>query len=75
MRQTLRGQLEPLGLNEESRVAICGTGEFAELVYLGLKELGIDEIDVFASESPGGRRFLGLPARNFIESLKATYSS
>ena len=64
VRQTLREQLEPLALHEESRVAICGTGEFAELVYLGLREIGIEEIDVFVPNSPADRRFLGLPVRD-----------
>jgi DNA-binding MarR family transcriptional regulator len=61
VRQILRQQLEPLALNEESRVAIFGTGEFAELVYLGLRENGIEEIDIYAPGSLVGRRFLGLP--------------
>ena len=64
VRQTLREQLDPLALNEESCVAIYGTGEFAELVYLGLKEIGIEEIDVFDSKGSDGRRFLGMPVRN-----------
>jgi DNA-binding MarR family transcriptional regulator len=64
VRQTLREQMEPLALNEESRVAIYGTGEFAELIYLGLKELSIEEIDVFELKSPPGRRFLGMPVRD-----------
>ena len=63
VRQTLREELEPLELNEESRVAILGTGEFAEVVYLGLKELGIEEIDVFRTGNPDGDRFLGMPVR------------
>jgi len=36
VRQTLREQLAPLALHRESRVAIWGTGEFAELIFLGL---------------------------------------
>jgi hypothetical protein len=64
IRGTLREELEPLSLNEESRVAIYGTGEFAELVYLGLREIGIEEIDIFSSGEVDGHRFLGLPVRN-----------
>lgn len=64
VRQTLRGQLAPLALNEESRIAIYGTGELAELVYLGLKEIGIDEIDVFGPKSLEGHRFLGMPVQD-----------
>lgn len=60
VRQNLREQLEPLGLNQESRIAIYGTGEFAELVYLGLKEFGIEEIDVFGPAESAESRFLGM---------------
>ena len=69
VRNTLRDQLEPLALNAESRVAIYGTGEFAELVYLGLREIGIEEIDVFAQDSPYSNKFLGMPVRD-ISALK-----
>lgn len=64
VRQPLREQLEPLALNAESRVAIYGTGEFAELAYLGLKEIGIEEIDVFGTKYPIGRRFLRMPVQD-----------
>ena len=43
VRQTLREQLETQFLNAESRVAIYGTGGLAELVFLGLKDLGIEQ--------------------------------
>ena len=46
IRQTLRDQLEPLALNSESRIAICRTGQFAELVFLALKEIGIEDFFV-----------------------------
>lgn len=65
VRQTLREELAVQSLNPESRVAIYGTGEFAELVYLGLKELGIEELDVFAGDGLAGGKFLGMPVRDF----------
>ena len=70
VRQTLRQELEPLALHEESRVAIYGTGEFAELVYLGLKELEIEEIDVFASMDGVSGRFLGMQVQD-VATLRA----
>ena len=70
VRETLREQLEPLALNEESRVAIYGTGEFAELVYLGLREHGIEEINVFGPNGTDGRKFLGMPVRD-VATLRA----
>jgi DNA-binding MarR family transcriptional regulator len=69
VRQTLREQLDPLALNEESRIAIYGTGELAELVYLGLKEIGIEEIDVFGPNGLEGHRFLGMPVQD-LEALR-----
>lgn len=64
VRQTLREQLEPLALNRESRVAIVGTSDFAELVYLGLKELGIEEMDFFATNADEDHKFLGASVHN-----------
>ena len=60
VRQSLREQLEPLALNEESRVAIYRTGEFAELVYLALREIGIEEIGIFDADSRPNGKFLGM---------------
>ena len=60
VRQTLREELAPLALHEESRVAIFGGGEFAELVYMGLKEIGIEEIRIFVAAPDEGQRFLGI---------------
>ena len=65
VRQTLREELADQALHAESRVAIYGTGEFAELVYLGLKDLGIEEVDVFAGDGLAGGKFLGMPVQDF----------
>jgi hypothetical protein len=73
VRSTLREQIEPLNLNAESRVAIIGTGEFAELVYLGLREIGIDEIDVYDDGSLEGERFLGMPIRKVATLGESNY--
>ena len=63
VRQTLRDQLHPFELHAESRLAIYGTGEFAELVYIGLREIGIEEIDVFDSSETKTSKFLGIPVQ------------
>ena len=73
VRQTLRQQLEPLALHEESRIAMYGTGDFAELVYLGLKEYGIEEIDVFSTVEESHTRFLGMPVRDVATLQSAEY--
>jgi len=67
VRQTLRDELALEQLNAESRVAIYGTGEFAELVYLGLKDLGIEEINVFDSGPADGHKFLGMPVQEMSD--------
>ena len=64
VRQTLRDELHPLALHAESRVAMYGTGEFAELVYIGLREIGIEEIDVFGSKGTEKSKFLGIPIQD-----------
>jgi len=61
VRETLNAELSVLGIHAESRIAIYGTGEFAELVYLTLRELGIEEIEVFNSDDSSCDRFLGMP--------------
>jgi DNA-binding MarR family transcriptional regulator len=64
IRQTLRDELHPLALHAESRVAIYGTGEFAELVYIGLREIGIEEINVFDASGTVKSKFLGIPVQD-----------
>jgi len=64
IRQTLREQMETLAVNEESHVAIYGTSEFAELVFLGMKEIGIEEIGILGVGAASGVRFLGMPVQD-----------
>lgn len=73
IRRTLKEELEPLSLNAESRIAIYGTGEFAELVYLGLREIGIEEIDVFNSGKTENQRFLGIQVQDVATMEPAQY--
>lgn len=67
VRQTLREQMEGLDVNEESRIAVCGTNEFAELVYLGLKEIGIGEITFCSNGKAVGEWFLGVPVEDVMK--------
>jgi len=65
VRMTLKEQMEDLNVNKESRIAVFGTNEFAELVFLGLKEMGIEEIKIFDHnpESSKDMVFLGMPVQ------------
>ena len=69
VRQTLREELGMMGLHEESRIAIYGTGEFAELVYLALRENDIEELDVFATPGTSPTKFLGIRVQD-VETLR-----
>lgn len=60
IRRTLHLEFEPLGLNFESRVAIYGVDDFANIVYLVLRELGIEEISIFTDDTERQSEFHGL---------------
>ena len=55
----------------QKRVAIYGTGDAAELVYLLLKEMGLELVAVFTAEGNGA--FLGLPVRSIGEQDQVAY--
>lgn len=59
----LRDEIAALPVHAESRLALYGTGEFAELIYLGLKEIGIQEVDIYAWTGAADARFLGVVPR------------
>jgi len=59
-RQHLRRSLI-VAMAERKRVAIYGTGDAAELVFLLLRDMGLDLVAVFGPEADG--RFLGLPVQ------------
>jgi DNA-binding MarR family transcriptional regulator len=60
VRNLLRTELEGLNIASDSRIAIYGTTEFAEMIYLALRELGVAKIDFFDRDR-GERKFLGEP--------------
>src|SRR5687768_6601823 len=60
-RQHLRRSLAAAANNGQKRVAIFGTGDAAELVFLLLRDMGLELTAVFAADGDG--RFLGLPVR------------
>jgi len=51
VKKILKENFNSLTLNKESKVAIVGTGELAELAYLALLDIGVDEIDMFGNEN------------------------
>ena len=70
VRQHLRAALQDCAAAGK-RVAICGSGEAAELAYLSLKESGLEPVAVFDKE--GGHDFLGMPVRPITEHDQVEY--
>jgi len=61
IKHSIRADLSLTSLHLESRIAIIGTSDFAELVYLALKNHGIEDIQSFATTPEEGQKFLGMP--------------
>ena len=53
------------GVAQSKRIAIYGTGDAAELVFLLLREMGLELVAVFGPAQDG--QFLGLPVRAIAE--------
>jgi DNA-binding MarR family transcriptional regulator len=69
-RQHLRRSLA-LAVRQHARVAIYGTGDAAELVYLLLRDMGLELVAVFGPE--GQSKFLGLSVRPITEHATVAY--
>lgn len=67
LRRSLSGAVAPQG-----RIAIYGTGDAAELVFLLLREMGLELVAVFG-ESNGQRSFLGFPVQPIEEQGQVPY--
>ena len=59
VRVLLREDLRRLPLSKDSKVAILGTSEYAELAYLALRDIDVGDIEVF-DRQPSSRDFLGI---------------
>lgn len=70
VRQHLRAAMQDCAAAGK-RVAICGSGEAAELAYLSLKESGLEPVAVFDKE--GGHDFLGMPVRPITDHAQVEF--
>ena len=70
VRQHLRRSLGG-AVARQNRVAIYGTGDAAELVFLLLRDMGLELTAVFGPEGNG--RFLGLPVRSIGDHAHEDY--
>jgi hypothetical protein len=71
VRRYLSDALRSCNVNSVDRIAVFGTGEAAELVYLSLKEQGHEPVAIFARE--GGGTFLGMQIRGLDECARVTF--
>ncbi len=61
LREDLKGHI-----TEESSVAIVGSTEMAELAFLALRDIGVEEIEIF-DRSDSNEKFLGMKVRKISE--------
>ena len=69
IKESIRTDLALTSLHLESRIAIIGSGDFAELVYLALKNHGIEDIQTFALNPEQGQKFLGMPVNKITKTV------
>ena len=73
VRTLVRDDLGSLAMIADSRIAIYGATELAELMYLALKDMGLTAIDVFGEEGADGR-FLGMQVKSLSDIAPDDYA-
>ena len=69
-RQHLRRSLA-VAVARQNRIALYGTGDAAELVFLLVRDMGLDLVAVFGPEGTG--HFLGFPVQAIAEHANVNY--
>lgn len=72
VRHLLAENLNSLDLSTDSRIAIYGATELAEMVFLVLRDLGVTNIDI-VENSPTRERFLGTEVQRLDSISSADY--
>ena len=73
VRTLLREDMETLTISSESRIAIYGTSEMAELIYLALRDMGIASIEFFDHDG-STTELLGTPVRGLDSIAPGDYA-
>ena len=68
----MREDLGTHTIRPDSRIAIYGATELAELMFLVLRDMGVTSVDVFDRQSTGGP-FLGMPVQSLSELMPEQY--
>lgn len=66
VREMVTQDIQDLTMTSDSRIAIYGTTELTEIIYLALRDVGITRIDVYGGVD-SGRQFLGMPVQPLDE--------
>ena len=73
VRQLLREDLGTHTIGPDSRIAIYGATELAELMFLVLREMGVTRIDIFDDRRGIGTAFLGMPVQSLSALMPEQY--
>jgi len=74
VRTLLREDLSQQYLTADSRVALVGTSELAELAFLALRDIGVSDIEVFGNPD-SNRTFLGMKIHNYADIVFDKYAN
>src|SRR5436190_919626 len=58
---------------QRKQIAVYGTGDAAELVFLLIREMGLELVAVFEAEAAADRQFLGQPVLPLTRHADVTY--
>lgn len=73
VRELLRENFNSLDLAPDSNIAIYGATEFAEMVFLVLRDLGVSNIDI-VEKDPSRERFLGTEVQRLEDISASSYA-
>lgn len=72
VRQLLREDLSAYTIGPDSRIAIYGATELAEMMFLVLRDMGVTRIEVF-DRAGAGETFLGMPIKSVTDLAPEDY--
>lgn len=74
VRDLLREDLRRQHLTADSRVALVGTSELAELAFLALRDIGVSDIEVFGTPD-SNHTFLGMKVHDYADIVFDRYAN
>ena len=72
VRELLREDLSAYTIGSDSRIAIYGATELAEMMFLALRDMGVTRIEVFDRDG-AGETFLGMPVKRLTDLVPEDY--